>query len=179
METIFVKHNQWKVIKRILARSGKSNRHAYKELIIWDKEIHATDGRILMRINKESRLEDNLDNGSYEVLKVEKDGLVFTEITINKTETVTPNVSHITNSKIVSSNPSVNIHIGKGLNDHTSLTKAILVLFDNFKEAYDYESIFVFAPLNSDFKATHQDSGGMLRLESFEVLCLVMPFKLK
>ena len=179
METLTIPKEELKALQSIMKRNKQGMREALRHLLIEDGALHATDGKVLLRIDPEVVPAGGLVSGVWEVLKVDKTRpRLPSEVTLSRLEALqAPSLKVLLSQKTNKSAPApFELPIDA---EAITRSKAIITLFDRFRKAYSYELLGTLAPLDRSFEASLVDDRGMLRLENCKATALVMAFDLK
>ena len=177
MKTLMIPKPELKALQAIMKRSKRGLQEALKHLIIQEGAISATDGRILLRINKEAVPVGDFKDGVYEILKVIKTSAHMpAELILSRREDLSgPKMETLFNAKTAKGPEPFPLKINA---EPLTLTRAIIKLFDRFKEAYSYELLETLGPLDREFTVSIVTDSGTLRLDNCNATALLMPFQL-
>jgi len=181
MITIKMLASQARVLQNVLKIARKNKvRKTYHNIFILAGAVHATDGKMLVRLDTCEECA-KLDDGLYEILKIVKvRGLQdkFALLSVNKLDEASPLVDMLFNRPQVSG--YVKIVINK---DKLMLTKTVIDVFTKLHLACNYMYFDALAQLDCVFTAhviandIHNKEMPILKLTSDGITILIMPFK--
>lgn len=180
MEKLGIRQPEWKALNGLLKLSRKDkHRGILHHLLVEDGAIHATNGRMLIRLNKGKGLEPEplkLPAGVYEVLKAGIEGKHLPALlSVEKIEGNSPSMGHLIGAGMNKDFKPFDLHLE---DTPQGLSLAVVKLYRAFKQAFSIEFLRILAPLDHDLRAVllNSASGATLRLESDVVTALIMPF---
>lgn len=177
MKKIMIRKPEFEALNKLLKIARKDRyREVLHNLLVEDGAVHATNGKMLIRLNKGvNSSPEPLESGVYEILKIDKLPRMPTiEVTINKIDGQPPAMSMIINAPVNKDFKSFTLHLD---NTTQGITHAVIRIFKVFGHAFNYEFLNCLSSLDCNLYASLLNgTSPAVKLESDAVTALIMPF---